>query len=445
MQHDHAASLLSILADVCVALSCEALKTDPTTAFNSFTDSGDGFSDKDRASVASDLRCCFMDPRWCTILEKLSNALLSLFDLKDARLDQGTCGFLKEQMAVRKKALLIITNVFERHELCSLRYDLTVPFARYVAMNRITSFRGYQMGKVYRRDDPSKGRYRVFYQCDFDIAGDESIGADFEVVNILTELLELNIGEYELNHRKLVDGMFDICGVPSNKFRTVCSSIDKLDRQMFEQIKKELGLATKTVEKIGSFVKLRGHPFELLLELKKEGSQILTNDSSKQALNDLDKLFQALDSTGSVDKVVFNLSLARGLDYYIGVIYEAITKRATRVGSIAGGGRYDDLIGTFRSKPMINRLLEPVRHKCWSAYLVAAKLVNKCWRANLKASFLVNKRVSKHFDRAKEFGIPSIVMVGEQETSGGVVTLKNKMPELKKRFMEAILLKSSSV
>nr|GFB93744.1 histidine--tRNA ligase, cytoplasmic [Tanacetum cinerariifolium] len=203
-------------------------------------------------------------------------------------------------------------------------------------------------------DEPSKGRHREFYQCDFDIAGDESIGADFEVVNILTELLELNIGEYEikLNHRKLGDCMLDICGVPSNKFHTFCSSIEKLDRQMFEQIKKELGLDTETVEKIGSFVKLRGHPFEIFLELKNEGSQILTSDSSKQALNDLDKLFQALDSTGSVDKVVFNVSLARGLDYYIGVIYEAITKGATQVGSIAGGGRYDDLIGTFRSKPV---------------------------------------------------------------------------------------------
>nr|GFC61565.1 histidine--tRNA ligase, cytoplasmic [Tanacetum cinerariifolium] len=120
-----------------------------------------------------------------------------------------------------------------------------VPFARYVAMNRITSFRGYQMGKVYRRDEPSKGRYREFYQCYFDIAGDESIGADFEVVNVLTELLELNISEYEID---------------------------------------EKGLDTETVEKIGSFVKLKGHPFELLLELKKEGSQFLTNDSSKQAL-----------------------------------------------------------------------------------------------------------------------------------------------------------------
>nr|GEY58197.1 histidine--tRNA ligase, cytoplasmic [Tanacetum cinerariifolium] len=221
--------------------------------------------------------------------------------------------------------------------------------------------------------------------------------------------------------------MLDICGVPSNKFRFVCSSIDKLDKQMFEQIKKELidenGLNTETVEKIGSFVKLRGHPFELLLELKKEGSQ--------------------------------------GLDYYTGVIYEAITKGATQVGSIAGGGRYDDLIGTFRSKPFvaasvslgIDRVFaimeqnqkddKQIVRACETQVLVsifgedlslAAKLVNKCWCANLKASFLVNKRVSKHFDRAKEFGIPWIVMLGEQETSRGVVTLKNKDTGVEKKF-----------
>nr|GEV64213.1 histidine--tRNA ligase, cytoplasmic [Tanacetum cinerariifolium] len=246
-------------------------------------------------------------------------------------------------------------------KLCSLRYDLTVPFVRYVAMNRITSFRGYQMGKVYRRNEPSKGRYREFYQCDFDIAGDESIGVAFEVI--------------KLNHQKLVDGMLDICGVPSNKFRTVCSSTDKLDRQMFEQIKKELidekGLDTETVEKIGSFVKLR-------------------------------------------------------------------------VGSIAGGGRYDDLIGMFLSKPVaaigvsvgiecVFTIMEQNQKDDKQDLSLAAKLVNKCWRANLKASFLVNKRVSKHLDRAKEFGIPWIVMVGELETSRGVVTLKNKDAGVEKK------------
>jgi histidyl-tRNA synthetase len=129
-------------------------------------------------------------------------------------------------------------------ELCSLRYDLTVPFARYVAMNNISALKRYQIAKVYRRDNPSKGRYREFYQCDFDIAGVyELMEPDFEVVKVLTELLDqLDIGTYEikLNHRKLLDGMLEICGVPHEKFRTVCSSIDKLDKQTFEQVKKEL-------------------------------------------------------------------------------------------------------------------------------------------------------------------------------------------------------------
>jgi histidyl-tRNA synthetase len=110
--------------------------------------------------------------------------------------------------------------------------------------NHITTMRRYQIAKVYRRDKPSKGRYREFYQCDFDIAGVyEPMQADFEVIKVLTELLDkLDIGMYEikLNHRKLLDGMLEICGVPPEKFRTVCSSIDKLDKLTFEEVKKEL-------------------------------------------------------------------------------------------------------------------------------------------------------------------------------------------------------------
>jgi len=136
------------------------------------------------------------------------------------------------------------SNNLQGGELCSLRYDLTVPFARYVAMNNISALKRYQIAKVYRRDNPSKGRYREFYQCDFDIAGVyEPMEPDFEVIKVLTELLnQLDIGTYEikLNHRKLLDGMLEICSVPPQKFRTVCSSIDKLDKQTFEQVKKEL-------------------------------------------------------------------------------------------------------------------------------------------------------------------------------------------------------------
>jgi histidyl-tRNA synthetase len=145
---------------------------------------------------------------------------------------------------IRGINLVLPSNNLQGGELCSLRYDLTVPFARYLAMNGKSAMRRYQIAKVYRRDNPSKGRYREFYQCDFDIAGVyEPMEADFEVIKILTELLDkLDIGTYEikLNHRKLLDGMLEICGVPPEKFRTVCSSIDKLDKLTFDEVKREL-------------------------------------------------------------------------------------------------------------------------------------------------------------------------------------------------------------
>ncbi|CAI0556304.1 unnamed protein product [Linum tenue] len=413
------------------------------------------------------------------------------------KLPKGTRDFSKEQMTIREKAFSIIADVFKRHgataldtpvfelretlmgkygedsklvydladqggELCSLRYDLTVPFARYVAMNGITSFKRYQIAKVYRRDNPAKGRYREFYQCDFDIAGQyEEMGPDFEVIKILTELLnELDIGDYEvkLNHRKLLDGMLEICGVPSEKFRTICSSIDKLDKQSFEQVKKEMveekGLSAVTADKIGTFVKERGSPKELLLKLKQEGSDFLLNASSKRALDELDILFEALDRSKCISKVVFDLSLARGLDYYTGVIYEAVFKGTTQVGSIAAGGRYDNLIGMFGTKqvPAVgvslgiervfaimeqvqkdrNQIVRPTETQVQLSILgdksklpLAAELAGELWDSKVKAEYVVNKRSDKHMARAKESKVPWMVLVGDKELESGTVKLKN--------------------
>lgn len=451
------------------------------------------------------------------ILEKWSEDLFSFFDPRDPEFDglltkireivesnesrrlpklpKGTRDFAKEQMAVREKAFSIITEVFKRHgamaldtpvfemretlmgkygedskliydladqggELCSLRYDLTVPFARYVAMNGLTSFKRHQIAKVYRRDNPSKGRYREFYQCDFDIAGQyERMGPDFEVVKILTELLnELDIGDYEikLNHRLLLDGMLEICGVPSEKFRTICSSIDKLDKQSFEQIKKEMveekGLSVETADRIGTFVKERGSPLVLLSKLRQEGSLFLENSSAKLALDDLEILFQALEKSKCIDKVVFDLSLARGLDYYTGVIFEAIFKGATQVGSIAAGGRYDNLIGMFGTKqvPAVgvslgiervftimeqiqkerNQIIRATETQVLVGLLgdklpLAAELVSELWNAKVKAEYMVHKKVMKLIDRARESKIPWMVIVGERELNEGIVKLKN--------------------
>ncbi|KAI9082158.1 hypothetical protein K1719_035898 [Acacia pycnantha] len=270
------------------------------------------------------------DPEFDVFLSKIKDFIESNESRRLPKVPKGTRDFAKEYGEDSK---LIYDLADQGGKLCSLRYDLTVPFARYVAMNGLTSFRGYQFGKS------------------------EKMGPDFEIVRILTEVLdELDIRDYEikLNHRKLLDGMMEICGVPAAKFRTICSSIDKLDKQSFDHIRREMmeenRISAETADKIGTFVKEKGPPLALLSKFKQEGSAFLEHAGSVDALNDLEILFKALDKSKSIGKVVFDLSLARGLDYYTGVIFEAVLKGGAQVGSIAGGGRYDNLIGMFGSK-----------------------------------------------------------------------------------------------
>ncbi|KAF8054669.1 hypothetical protein N665_1321s0015 [Sinapis alba] len=456
----------------------ESLKQCVDQILNIFNPEGNGFDD---------------------LLAKVKEIVESNENRRLPKLPKGTRDFAQEKMIIREKAFSIIQNVFKKHgataldtpvfelretlmgkygedskliydladqggELCSLRYDLTVPFARYCAMNGITSFKKYQIAKVYRRDNPSHGRYREFYQCDFDIAGlSEPMGPDFEVVKILTELLDkLEIGDYvvKLNYRKLLDGMLEICGVPAEKFRTICSSIDKLDKQSFEQVKKEMveekGLSAEIADRIGSFVKEQGAPMELLTKLREEGSEFLGNKSAKEALDELSIMFEALERSKCSHRVVFDLSLARGLDYYTGVIFEAVCIGA-EVGSIAAGGRYDNLIGMFGKEQVpavgmslgIERVFNILEKKqkleekktrvvqsTETQVLVsimednklgeAAELASQLWEADINAEYLVNKRRGKHFDRATSTGseIPWMVIVGKTELSEGVVTLK---------------------
>ncbi|PON95174.1 Aromatic amino acid lyase [Trema orientale] len=307
----------------------------------------------------------FLDPKdleFDSLLNKVKEVVESNETRRLPKLPKGTRDFAKEQMAIRKKAFSIIEDVFERHGATALDTP------------------------AFELRETLMGKY----------------GEDSKLIYDLAD-------QIKLNHRKLLDGMLEICGVPPEKFRTICSSIDKLDKQPFDQIKKEMveekGLTVKTADRIGDFVKERGPPLELLYKLKCEGSEFLENNSSIDALNDLEILFKALEKSKCINKVTFDLSLARGLDYYTGVIYEAVfkggaqTTRATKTEvlvSILG----DDLIQ-------------------------AAELASELWDAKIKAEYLVTKRWSKHFDRAKESKIPWILIVGERELMEGTVRLKD--------------------
>jgi histidyl-tRNA synthetase len=224
-------------------------------------------------------------------------------------------------------------------------------------MNSFGNIKRYHIAKVYRRDQPqlARGRYREFYQCDFDIAGSyASMVPDAEVITVASEILsELPVGNFliKLNHRKILDGIFDICGVPKDKFRSICSAVDKLDKESWEEVKNEMvnekGLDAFVADKIGQYVLNKGSP-KVLWEYLMQKNVFVENNDAMVAMEELRILFEYLEAMDSLKNVSFDLSLARGLDYYTGVIYEAVlTEGTSQVGSIAAGGRYDNLVGMF--------------------------------------------------------------------------------------------------
>lgn len=326
-------------------------------------------------------------------LEKTVDQLQSGGLQRRPKVAKGTRDYLPEQMSIRDKAFTIIRRVFKRHgaveidtpvfelketltgkygedskliydladqggELLALRYDLTVPFARFLAVNAVGNIKRFHIGKVYRRDQPalSRGRYREFYQCDFDIAGVYGrMVPDSECLAVACEILDsLPIGDFgiKLNHRRLLDAILDLCGVPADKFRTICSAVDKLDKEPWSEVRREMvedkGLTGDVADRIGEFVVLKGKPWDLyksLMDEKKFGN----HKGAMAAMEDMRILFEYLEAMDKLKFISFDLSLARGLDYYTGVIYEAVCMNGnTQVGSIGGGGRYDNLVSMFQ-------------------------------------------------------------------------------------------------
>lgn len=411
---------------------------------------------------------------------------------------KGTRDMLPSQMAIRERAFNIIKSVFKKHgaveidtpvfelketlmgkygeeskliydledqggELLSLRYDLTVPFARYVALHNFPSIKRFHIAKVYRRDNPqmNKGRFREFYQCDFDIAGTYGLMIpDAEVLKVLIEILtNLNIGNFvvKLNHRKFLDAMVDLSGCEKRKFKAICSSVDKLDKEPWEKVREELinmkGLTTEMTDKLEKFVKLVGKPRELLQKLKDEAI-FQGHKEGEETIKEMDTLFTYLEAYNCLDKISFDFSLARGLDYYTGLIYEAVLTDTDRVGSIAGGGRYDGLVGMFSSKPVpsvgvsigIERVFAILEEKCKEDYTVRPtetqifiaqlgknlieermKILNELWAQGIKAETLYqeNPKSQRQLEFTLESGIPLILWLGETEVEQGVVKIKS--------------------
>lgn len=411
---------------------------------------------------------------------------------------KGTKDFGPEEMALRERLFSIITTVFKRHgavtidtpvfelkevllgkygeegakliydlqdqggELCSLRYDLTVPFARYLAMNRsIGHMKRYHVAKVYRRDQPAlaKGRYREFYQCDFDIAGGGLMPLlpDAEVLKVVAEILTaVDIGSFviKINSRLVLDGLFAVCGVDATLFRAACSSIDKLDKLPWVEVCAELvakGVSASSAEQIGTFVRQKGGT-ELIEELLKS-SELRHNETAKQGLEELRTLFGFLRTFEIENLVSFDLSLARGLDYYTGLILEAVLLEGSGVecGSVAGGGRYDRLVGMFSASDIpcvgasigIERLFSVLSKKqekqstTTQVYVIATRmeiiderlcLLNELWTAGINAdtSHKAGKtRLLDQFSYCEKIGIPYAIIMGPEEIESSVYKVRS--------------------
>lgn len=249
----------------------------------------------------------------------------------------------KAAMAARDSAGLI-PSISKR----GLRYDLTVPFARYVVMhqNEIAfPFKRYQIQPVWRADQPQRGRYREFYQCDVDVVGSDSLVYEAELTQIYDEVfskLGLEV-EIKINNRKVLEGIAEIAGI-SDQFMDMTIAIDKLDKIKTEGVKKAMsnkGISETAIDKVLEILKI-----EKLEELK---TAFADSETGRKGVEELETVFEYLELGTLKNEVQFDITLARGLNYYTGCIFE-VKARGVKMGSIGGGGRYDDLTAMFGLK-----------------------------------------------------------------------------------------------
>ncbi|KAJ2073915.1 Cytoplasmic and mitochondrial histidine tRNA synthetase [Coemansia sp. S155-1] len=453
----------------------------------------------------------------------------------------GTKDYTPKEMALRTDIFRTITSVFEKHgavtidtpvfelkeilvgkygedskliydlkdqggEECSLRYDLTVPFARFVAQNGISNIKRYHLAKVYRRDQPAitKGRMREFYQCDYDIAGvyDPMI-PDAECVRVAVNVLtQLDVGKFvvKLNHRKILDAIFEVSGVPADKVRAISSAVDKLDKAPWAEVRREMtqekGLDAAVADRIGEYVQISGSGEEVLARLQAMPG-LMASAKAQEGVKDMGLFFRYAKIFGILDYISFDMSLARGLDYYTGVIYEAVlveenvrsstteaqspasvAKKSSkkgkkeeedesqiRVGSIAAGGRYDELVGMFSSAMHtkgkktdvpcvgisfgVERIFSIIKSRKSEAEIKAnrtqvyvislgdsvedslledrMRIAAELWDAGIAAEFpyKIKPRPQAQYDTCDSSIIPWAVIIGKDELSQGTVKIKN--------------------
>ncbi len=336
-----------------------------------------------------------------------------------------------------------------------LRYDLTVPFARYVVQHRndiAFPFKRYQIQPVWRADRPQKGRYREFFQCDVDVIGSDSLLNEVELLQIVDEVYQrLNIQVVvKMNNRKILAGIAETIGQP-DKIIDITVAIDKLDKIGLDNVNKELvekGLPQEAVEQLQPILNLSGSNAEKLQQIK---TVLASSELGLKGVEEMETVFDILKPLEIKTAIELDLTLARGLNYYTGAIFE-VKALDVEIGSITGGGRYDDLTGIFglpdvsgvgisfgadRIYDVMDQLDLYPQEAAATTQLLFVNFGDKeqAWclealrsirEAGIAAEIYPQAaKMKKQMTYANQRQIPFVALVGEQEIKNGLVTLKD--------------------
>ena len=347
----------------------------------------------------------------------------------------------------------------EKEDL-ALRYDLTVPLARAAAMysnDLPTPFKRYQIQEVWRaeRAQPRQGRFREFLQCDADIIGTDSLVADAEIIALSVGILrELGFPNAitKLNHRQLLRGLMEVAGFPANAEMDVCRIIDKMDKIGEAGVRKELieaGFDDGKVDELFSVILSEDNGGALLAMVEDKWGH---NNRISIGIKDLREFLALMERFGTPhDSLKIDLALSRGLDYYTGTIFESVVPEQPHIGSLTGGGRYDDLIGLFSKRDIpavgitigLDRILaalidaEKIEGKKSPAKVLVTifdeNMVGKSIELARKLReqaiptdiYLEPRKLGQQFAYADKLGVPFVAIMGENEVAKGVVSLKD--------------------
>ncbi|MGM9697668.1 MAG: histidine--tRNA ligase [Prevotella sp.] len=336
-----------------------------------------------------------------------------------------------------------------------LRYDLTVPFARYVVMHRDElqlPFKRYQIQPVWRADRPQKGRYREFYQCDADVVGSDSLMNEVELMQIVdTVFTRFGVRvQIKINNRKILTGIAEVIG-EAEKIVDITVAIDKLDKIGIDNVNEELrndGISEEAIQKLQPIINLSGSNDE---KLKVIADVLATSETGLKGVEETRYILDMLQKVGLNNEIQLDLTLARGLNYYTGAIFE-VKALDTPMGSITGGGRYDNLTGIFgmpgisgvgisfgadRIFDVLNALDLYPKEAVASTQLLFVNfgeaetaycmpLVAKARKAGIRTEMYPDTaKMKKQMSYANAKGIQFVAIVGENEMNEGKVTLKN--------------------